>query len=96
MSTELWRAVIQQAITDAARPLATKHLAERAEQLRSRDWLTKPNRDFKEVCDLAGLDATRVRKYARALIEEASKHDMPIAPTRQRKPSHEHDDRTAA
>lgn len=75
---DLWCAVIQQALVDATEPLtpsAAKRLSARMNQLRSREWFTKPNRDFEEVCDLARLDPSRVRSHAIPLIEEAIRLD---------------------
>ncbi|WP_316227874.1 MULTISPECIES: hypothetical protein [unclassified Bradyrhizobium] len=75
---QLWCAVIQQAIIDATSPLSTTKAAERLDQLRSRDWLTKPNKDFNAVCALAGMEPIRVRAFAASLIVDASKHDRPL------------------
>ncbi|MBR0764140.1 hypothetical protein [Bradyrhizobium japonicum] len=81
----LWRAVIQQAITDAAQPLSTKRRSDRLDQMRTRDWLTEPNSDFEDVCGLAELDPFKVRKHALQLIAEAAKNDQPMPErTRQR------------
>lgn len=74
----LWRAVIQQAITDAAQPLSTKRRSDRLDQMRTREWLTEPNSDFEDVCGLAELDPSKVRKYALSLIAEAAKNDQPM------------------
>lgn len=70
----LWRAVIQQALDDASRPLS-KLTYMRLDQLRARDWFMKDNRDFEEVCALADLDASHVRKHALPLIERAKQRD---------------------
>lgn len=76
--TALWRAVIQQAITDATLPLSTKRRSVRLDQLRTREWLTEPNTDFEEVCGLAELDHVKVRKHVLPLIAEATKNDQPM------------------
>lgn len=82
----LWRAVIQQAITDAAQPLSTQRRSVRLDQLRTREWLTVPNSDFEDVCGLAELDPSKVRKHALPLIAEAAKNDQPMPQrTRQRR-----------
>lgn len=64
----LWCAVIDQAITDATAPVSTRRDV-RMDQQRAREWLTKPNSDFEEVCALAGIEADRVRAKAARLIE---------------------------
>ncbi|MEY9185323.1 hypothetical protein ABIG06_006822 [Bradyrhizobium sp. USDA 326] len=74
----LWRAVIQQAITDATQPLSTKRRAVRLDQMRTREWLTTPNSDFEDVCSLAELDPIKVRKHVLPLIAEATKNDQPM------------------
>lgn len=87
-ATWLWAAVIQQAINDATLPLPASRGAERLARQRAREWLTKPNRDFDEVCTLAGLEPSRVRNHAIPLIEAAAKLDKPLpqpAPRRPRK-----------
>ncbi|MGY4469355.1 hypothetical protein ACVWWK_005064 [Bradyrhizobium sp. LB9.1b] len=82
----LWRAVVQQAITDAAQPLSTKRRSARLDQIRTREWLTQPNSDFEDVCGLAELDPTKVRKHVLPLIAEAAKNDQPMPErTRQRR-----------
>lgn len=67
----LWRAVIGQALDDASRPLS-KRRHERLDQLRAREWFTHPNQDFEQVCALAEWDASRVRKHAIPIIEQAA------------------------
>jgi hypothetical protein len=75
----LWCAVIDQAITDATQPLSRK-VSTRMEQIRAREWLTLANRDFDDVCGLAGIEAERVRAVATVRIEHARKHDPEIIP----------------
>lgn len=84
MTEHLWRAVISQAIADATQPLSTKRLSQRMDQQRCREWFTRPNRDFRDVCELAGLDPERVRTYVRPLIAEAAKQDQPMPEHMQR------------
>lgn len=74
----LWRAVIQQAITDATLPLSTKRRSIRLDQMRTREWLTEPNTDFEEVCGLAELDPVKVRKHVLPLIAKAMENDQPM------------------
>lgn len=75
---QLWCAVIQQAILDATEPLSTTKAFVRLDQIRSREWLTKPNKDFNAVCALAGMEPLRVRAFAARLVADASKHDQPL------------------
>jgi hypothetical protein len=75
---QLWCAVIQQAIIDATEPLSTTKASIRLDQLRSRDWLTKPNKDFNAICALAGMEPTRVRALATRMIADTSKNDQPL------------------
>ncbi|TAI63453.1 hypothetical protein [Bradyrhizobium sp. Leo170] len=82
----LWRAVLLQAITDATEPLSTKRLSTRMDQIRCREWFTRPNRDFDEVCHLAGVEPDRVRKHVVPLIAEASKRDQPMPDRATQKP----------
>lgn len=74
----LWRAVIQQAVTDATLSLSTKRRSVRLDQMRTREWLTEPNNDFEEVCGLAELDPIKVRKHVLPLIAKAAKNDQPM------------------
>jgi hypothetical protein len=79
--THLWRAVIQQALIDATLPLmpsAAKRLSARMNQKRAREWFLESNRDFEEVCGMAGLEPSRVRSHAIPLIEEATRLDPPM------------------
>lgn len=73
----LWAAVLHQALrdavhgaavcgTDAAGPETRLRLTTEA-----RDYLTRPNSDFNEVCYLAGLDPVAVRERAIQLIAAA-------------------------
>ncbi|MGY4332789.1 hypothetical protein ACVWWG_007206 [Bradyrhizobium sp. LB7.2] len=83
---QLWCAVIQQALIDATEPLSINREAVRLDQLRSRDWLTKPNKDFNIVCALAGLEHMRVRTYATKLVADAAQNDQPLGtPTSRRR-----------
>lgn len=51
----LWQAVVLRAITDAT---ADEYASaeDRAEQRRAHEWITGRGKDFRHVCDLAGLD----------------------------------------
>lgn len=65
----LWCSVINQAIEDAISP------SKRDISIQYRDdarrWLTKPSRQFRYVCDLAGFNSDQVRAKAIAAIAEA-------------------------
>jgi signal transduction histidine kinase len=94
----LWCAVIEQALIDATEPLSSR-LIVRLEQIRAREWLTKPNRDFEDVCAFAGIEPDKVRAVATQRITEASKHDREQVtiqrPARQpRNTLHHHDGRS--
>jgi hypothetical protein len=69
-NVELWRAVIRQAITDATSPLSQRK-GVRLDQIRAREWFTKPNRDFEETCQLADMDPDHVRNRVIPLIAKA-------------------------
>lgn len=71
---DLWRAVIQQAFSDAATfPSSKKAWAASvdADRETAREWLTTPSDDFDEVCALADWEPSQVRKEALAYIAEA-------------------------
>lgn len=63
----LWRAVITQALMDAA---TASHKAE-AQRIRQDaiSWLLSPSDDFDAVCDNAGLDPDYVRSRAAKAVE---------------------------
>lgn len=59
---QLWCAVISQAIDDAACSIGPRNRKSRNVEIRrARDWLTKPNEDFADVCRLAGYEPDRIR-----------------------------------
>lgn len=64
--SSLWRAVITQALMDAAsrskKPEAVRHRQEALE------WLLGITQDFETVCENAGLDPDYVRTEARAAL----------------------------
>jgi hypothetical protein len=74
---QLWCAVIEQALADAARPLVSNKL-ERFEQVRARDWFLGASPYFKRVCSLAGMEWDRLRSIAVQKIEAARSNDAPI------------------
>lgn len=64
----LWMSVILTAIDDAnGNVKGSRDSTVTADRLRveARDWLTKPNKGFNEVCHLAGLDPVAVRDRCR-------------------------------
>jgi hypothetical protein len=64
--TDLWRAVIQQAITDAT--LAPSLFTPAEEIAEARNWLTTDNPDKRLVCELAGVCPIRLKESALNLI----------------------------
>jgi hypothetical protein len=76
---QLWCAVIEQALNDASRPMASSK-SERLEQIRARDWFVNASPDFKRACDLAGIAWDQVRSHAVAKIEAARPRDAIAAP----------------
>ncbi len=74
----LWRAVIAWAIEDACgngHGLGGMYRARAMDAARS--WFEGAGRDFRLVCDLAGLDAQAVRAGATAKIESAARPRAP-------------------
>lgn len=71
----LWRAVITQALMDAA-----SH-SRKSEIRRSRDdalqWLLNHSRDFESVCDNAGLDPDYVRRRAKEALARGCTWRLP-------------------
>jgi len=59
----LWRAVLAQAIADATMPRFSGDDFKTARRARdhARDWLIKDSKDFRNVCDMAQLEADAVR-----------------------------------
>ncbi len=77
-SMALWRAVIAWAIEDAC---GNGHGLNGTQRARAMDaaqsWFESAGRDFRLVCDLAGLDAPAVRARATAKIESAARPRAP-------------------
>ena len=71
----LWRNVIAQAIADATLQLPDHRSIARhqTEVIRgqARRWIKLQTDDFKLVCELAGLEASRVRQFAMTKIRES-------------------------
>lgn len=71
----LWRAVITQALMDAA------SRSRKSDARRSRSdalhWLLSDTRDFEAVCDHAGLDPDYVRTRARQAISRGCEWRLP-------------------
>ena len=81
---QLWCAVVLQAIEDATCPLSNKRRRNH-EIVSARVWLTRPSRDFAEVCRLAGYEPDRIRAQVTGRIEQAALLDCP-PPPKPRKP----------
>lgn len=64
--TALWRAVITQALLDAASSSAKAE--DRISKTRARNWLLNGGRDFDAVCMLAEMDPQYVRKKSREAL----------------------------
>jgi hypothetical protein len=60
---ELWLAVIERALRD----LASANRAQAKWKRECTEWFFTANEDFDMVCDLAGLHAGSVRKFAYAI-----------------------------
>lgn len=71
----LWRHVIVQAISDATIQLPDHRSAfhERMELIRgeARRWFKQQTEDFRRVCELAGVEHSRVHAFAMAQIRQA-------------------------
>ncbi|QNQ63107.1 hypothetical protein IB024_05040 [Brucella sp. 6810] len=70
-SQSLWRSVLHLAIQDALRD-AKYGRSEQAHYnftCTARRYILTPNKDFNEVCSLAGLDPVAVRERVKPLIE---------------------------
>lgn len=63
----LWRAVITQALMDASNHSSKMEL--KYEKSQSLCWLSSGNKDFRTVCEYAGLDPNYVRQQALAALE---------------------------
>lgn len=67
----LWAAVLMNAIQDAeGNPKHKTGAGAAAETSKARRWLTIPNKDFNEVCYLAGLDPVAVRERCQRMFPE--------------------------
>jgi hypothetical protein len=76
----LWRNVVAQAIQDATMPL-TDHQGQFRDQMeiirgQARRWVKMQTDDFQRVCELAGLEASRVHTFAMTRIREAIARDQ--------------------
>jgi len=70
----LWRAVITQALMDAGSNSAKGEF--KKEKARAISWLHSDSEDFKEVCSLADLDPTYVRRKAKEALKNGCKWRM--------------------
>ena len=75
----LWRNVILQGIADATLQLPSYESEHRRQMElirgQARRWVKLQSEDFHRVCDLAGLEASRVRAFAMAQIRKAIEED---------------------
>jgi hypothetical protein len=71
----LWRAVITQALMDAASRSRKSEARRAAED--ARHWLLSNSRDFEAVCDHAGYDPDYVRIRARQALERGCEWRLP-------------------
>ena len=97
---QLWCAVLHEAVTDAVHgPTAVQSgtITEKgrtATWQRARDYILRPNRDFLDVCELAGVDPVAVRE---AVAKQCEDHPitgklrgkLPAKPARAPKPKPE-------
>jgi len=70
----LWRRVLAMAVEDAlqGKKMGSDTAASRVRLIQqARDYITIPNRDFNEVCSLAGLDPEAVRERVVPMIAAA-------------------------
>ncbi len=76
----LWNSVIAQAIADATIQLPDHQgvFREQMEIIRgqARRWIKLQTDDFKTVCELAGLEASRVHAFGMTQIHEAIARDL--------------------
>ncbi len=80
----LWQRVLLQAVEDAIHGVrGSERTVMRARMIRqARAWLTIPNRDFNEVCSLAGLDPEAVREAVTKQLATAPTPEALSAPKR--------------
>lgn len=72
---DLWRAVITQALMDAA--CHSRKLEARRTREDALSWLLSDSRDFESVCDNAGFDPGYVRKRAREALARGFEWRLP-------------------
>jgi hypothetical protein len=84
----LWRAVITQALMDAGSN--SNKLEFRKEKARAIAWLNGDSDDFIEVCEMAGLEPSYVKKRAKEAMKNGCKWRQEINPILQQKKIVEH------
>ncbi len=66
----LWCAVLLQAIHDFFGKTNSKGNLSQADMEKAKHWLLSKNRDFDDVCIMAGMSPAMVRKEVRKLLEK--------------------------
>lgn len=74
----LWRAVITQALMDAGSN--SKKIEMKKIKMKAVSWLNGDSEDFYEVCALAGLEASYVKRKAKEAIKNGCKWRMETNP----------------
>ena len=80
---ELWASVVYQTLLDAtgrARPgdRNTGSMLTVVDQDRARDWLLRGGDDFREICEMAGMEPWCVRDRARTLASRGWVRDATL------------------
>lgn len=87
----LWQEVLRLTISDAIQGVVTSGVPRR-NRVRliqeARNYLTYPNRDFNEVCRLAGMDPEAVRERLVPLIAAAPSPEELVSPKTSSRRSH--------
>lgn len=65
---QLWCAVISQAIADLRGFASGSHEHPRLVREAAYKWLFEPNRDFAQVCDMAGMNADAIRYRLKMMV----------------------------
>jgi len=75
----LWQQVLLTLLTDLSSPIISPE--SRQNQEYARRWVgTYPSRDFRMVCELAGLEVEPTHRYLRQLCEKGQSQTQPLPP----------------